>query len=74
MPSAFWEHRLVGPVEPWSARSALVAGARLASLSWQSLLAGALVRRHPSPKFRLGMSILVSLVIIAFGIRVLLSR
>ena len=58
----------------WAARAAFVAGAALASLSWQSLLAGigALGHRHLSPGLRLGVSLVGNLIVLGLGLRMLL--
>lgn len=58
----------------WSVRGLFVAGAGLASLSWQSLLAGvgALGHRHFSPGMRLATSLAGNLIVIGLGIRMLL--
>lgn len=55
-------------------RAAFVAGAALASLSWQSLLAGlgALAHRHVSPRFQMLASVAGNLVVIGLGVRILL--
>jgi len=55
----------------WGGRLAFVAGAALASLSWQSLLAatGALGHRHLSPRMQQGASLLGNLIVIGLGIR-----
>jgi arginine exporter protein ArgO len=51
-----------------------VVGAFLASLSWQSLLAGigALAHRHLPPRFRVVTSVVGNLVIVGMGIAILL--
>lgn len=58
-----------------AARAAFVAGAALASLTWQSLLAGigALGHRHLSLRFRAGTSLTGNLIILALGVRILLT-
>jgi len=55
----------------WAARAAFVAGAALASLSWQSLLAGigALGHRHLSPGVQLGVSLAGNLIVLGLGLR-----
>lgn len=55
----------------WGGRLAFVAGAALASLSWQSLLAatGALGHRHLSPRLQQGASLLGNLIVVGLGIR-----
>jgi threonine/homoserine/homoserine lactone efflux protein len=62
-----------GQSNSWATAIAFVVGAALASLSWQSLLAGvgALGHQHLSPRFRAGTSLLGNLIIIAFGLRTL---
>ena len=57
----------------WGGRLAFVAGAALASLSWQSLLAasGALGHRHLSPRIQRGASLLGNLIVVGLGIRML---
>ncbi len=66
---------LGGSVEAgsWAARLAFVLGAVLASLSWQSLLAGvgALGNRHLSPRLQLGASLAGNLIVVALGARML---
>jgi threonine/homoserine/homoserine lactone efflux protein len=54
---------------------AFILGAGLASLSWQSLLAGsgALAKRLLSPRFQLFASLFGNLVIMALGLRILVS-
>ena len=56
-------------------RLAFIIGAALASLSWQSLLAGtgALAKKVLSPQFQLYASVLGNLVVIGLGVRILLS-
>jgi threonine/homoserine/homoserine lactone efflux protein len=55
-------------------RVAFVAGAGLASLSWQTLLAGAgsLGHQRLSPRFQVFSSVIGNLVVIGFGVRILL--
>ncbi len=55
--------------------AAFLIGAGLASLSWQTLLAGlgALGHERLSPRFQMAASILGFLVVIGFGLRILLS-
>ncbi|MCC7162555.1 MAG: LysE family transporter [Anaerolineae bacterium] len=55
-------------------KMAFVAGAALASWSWQSLLAaiGALAHRHMPPGFRVWTSFVGNFIIIALGITILL--
>ncbi len=55
-------------------RAAFVAGAGLASLSWQLLLAGvgALAHRHLSPRFQTLTSVVGNLIVIGLGARILL--
>lgn len=50
-----------------------VLGALLASLSWQTFLAGvgAFARQHLSPKFRTYASVIGNLVVIALGLRII---
>lgn len=57
----------------WSANLLFVAGAALASLSWQSLLAGlgALAHSRLSPRFQTGASLLGNLIVLALGLRIL---
>lgn len=59
-----------------AARAVFVAGAALASLTWQSLLAGAgaLGHRHLSHGFRAGTSLTGNLIILALGVRILLTQ
>ncbi len=56
-------------------RLAFILGAALASLSWQSLLAGtgALAKKVLSPRFQLYTSVLGNLVVIGLGLRILIS-
>jgi arginine exporter protein ArgO len=56
-------------------RALFVVGAGLASLSWQTLLAGlgALGNRRLPPRFRRGASVAGNLVVIALGARIVLS-
>ena len=56
-------------------RLAFILGAALASLSWQSLLAGtgALAKQVLSPQFQLYASVLGNLVVIGLGLRILVS-
>jgi arginine exporter protein ArgO len=58
-----------------ASRLAFVAGAALASLSWQSLLAGiaSLGHQRLSPRFRALTSATGNLIILAFGVRALLG-
>jgi arginine exporter protein ArgO len=53
-------------------RTAFVIGAALASLSWQTLLAGvgALAKTHLSPRFQMYASVTGNLVVIGLGLRV----
>lgn len=55
--------------------AAFVIGAGLASLSWQTLLAGlgSLGHERLSPRFQIATSIIGFLVVIGFGLRILLS-
>lgn len=54
-------------------RAAFVIGAGVASLSWQTFLAGlgALARQRLSPRFQLIASLVGSIVVIGFGVNVL---
>ena len=56
-------------------RLAFVAGAALASLSWQTLLAalGALAHRRLSPSLRTALSLAGNLVVLGLGVRLLLA-
>jgi arginine exporter protein ArgO len=56
-------------------RASFAAGAGLASLSWQTLLAGvgALARQHLSPRFQTCASVAGNLVVIALGLRILVQ-
>jgi threonine/homoserine/homoserine lactone efflux protein len=56
-------------------RAMFVVGAGLASLSWQTLLAGlgALAHRHVSPRFQILATIVGNLVVIGLGARILLQ-
>lgn len=64
-----------GTLDTPGSRLAFVAGAGLASLSWQTLLAaiGALGHRHLSPRFQLAASLLGNLLIVAFGVGIVWS-
>ena len=55
-------------------RAAFVAGAGVASLSWQTLLAGvgSLGHRRLSPRIQMLSSVIGNLVVIGFGARILL--
>ena len=61
-------------LESWGDRAAFVIGAALASLSWQSLLAGigAAAHRRVSPRVQVWLSVLGNLIVIALGVRMLL--
>lgn len=54
---------------------AFVLGAGLASLSWQSLLAGmgGLAGRHLTPRFRVVATVIGNLMVVGLGLRALLS-
>jgi len=56
-------------------RLAFILGAALASLSWQSLLAGtgALAKQVLTPRFQLYASLLGNLLVIGLGLRILIS-
>ena len=62
-----------GALSTLADRVAFVVGVGLASLSWQSLLAGvgALGNRHLSPRFQALTSILGNLIVIGLGARIL---
>ncbi len=62
-----------GALQTANARLLFVAGAGLASLSWQSLLAviGALAHRRLSPQLQRMTSLLGNLIVIALGLRIL---
>ncbi len=59
------------PATGWIGRASFVLGAGLASLSWQSLLAGlgALAHRHLSPRFQFIASLIGNLIVAGLGIR-----
>jgi threonine/homoserine/homoserine lactone efflux protein len=61
-------------ISGWGGRLAFVAGAALASLSWQTLLAAtcALGHRHLSPRVQQGASLLGNLIVVGLGIRMVL--
>jgi arginine exporter protein ArgO len=63
----------VGKTPTAADKAAFVAGAWLASWSWQSLLAviSALAHRHLPPSFRLWTSFVGNVIIIALGIKIL---
>ena len=56
-------------------RMAFVLGAGLASLSWQTLLAGtgSLARQYMSPRFQLYASLIGNAIVVALGLRILLA-
>jgi arginine exporter protein ArgO len=56
-------------------RTLFVVGAALASLSWQTLLAGlgALAHQHTSPRFQMLTTLVGNLVVIGLGVRILLQ-
>jgi threonine/homoserine/homoserine lactone efflux protein len=56
-------------------RMAFVLGAGLASLSWQTLLAGSgsLARQYMSPRFQLYTSLIGNAIVVALGLRILLA-
>jgi threonine/homoserine/homoserine lactone efflux protein len=56
-------------------RAAFVVGAGLASLSWQTLLAGlgALAHRRLSPRFQTTTSVIGNLIVLGLGVRILLQ-
>src|SRR5574341_1874244 len=60
-----------GGLDTLAARGLFIAGAGIASLSWQTLLAaiGALAHRHLSPMFRLLTGVVGNLVVIGLGVR-----
>ena len=59
----------------WMERLAFVLGAGIASLSWQSLIAGfgALGHRHLPTRFRFLLSLAGNLIVIGLGLRIFLS-
>ena len=63
-----------GVLVTWGDRAAFVAGAALASLSWQSLLAGIGAAAHSrlSPRVQVWVSVLGNLIVIALGVRMLI--
>ena len=60
-------------LDTWSDRAVFVAGAALASLSWQSLLAGigAVAHSHLSSRVQAWLSVSGNLIVIALGVRML---
>lgn len=66
----------VGFVSTLTERVMFVAGAGLASFSWQSFLAaaGAVLRQRLSSRTQLSLSILGNLVVIGLGLRIFLGR
>jgi len=64
-----------GALATVGARAAFVAGAGLASLSWQTLLAalGALAHRRLSPRFQTTTSVIGNLIVLGLGVRILLQ-
>ena len=67
--------RDAGATTTFGQRGLFVVGAGLASLSWQTLLAGmgAVGHRHMSPRFRVLTSIVGNLVVMGLGGRILLQ-
>jgi arginine exporter protein ArgO len=67
--------RGVGSATSVGERAAFVIGAALASLSWQTFLAGAgsLAKRRLSPSFQTLTSVLGNLVVIGLGVRILIQ-
>jgi arginine exporter protein ArgO len=63
-----------GGLATWGDRAAFVGGAALASLSWQSLLAGIGAAAHSrlSPRVQMWLSVLGNLIVIALGVRLLI--
>ena len=63
------------PATGWVARASFVLGAGLASLSWQSLLAGlgSLAHRHLSPRFQIITSLAGNLIVASLGLGLLFS-
>jgi len=59
----------------WAERFAFVLGAGIASLSWQTLIAGfgAAGHRHLPSRFRLLLSLAGSLIVIGLGLRILIT-
>jgi len=59
----------------WSSRASFVAGAGLASLSWQTVLAGlgALAHRHLSPRFQFLTSLVGNVIVMGLGLRLLVT-
>jgi threonine/homoserine/homoserine lactone efflux protein len=66
--------RDAGATATFGERVIFVAGAGLASLSWQTLLAGlgAAAQRHMSPRLQILTSVVGNLVVIGLGVRILL--
>lgn len=64
-----------GALATASMRAAFVVGAGLASLSWQSLLAGlgALAHRRLSPRFQTATSVIGNVIVLGLGVRILLQ-
>jgi arginine exporter protein ArgO len=67
--------RNAGATVTFAERAAFVLGAALASLSWQTLLAGvgALAQRRMSPRFQVLTSMVGNLVVIGLGMRILVQ-
>ena len=67
--------RGVGSATTLGERTAFVIGAALASLSWQTFLAGAgaLAKRRLSPRFQTLSSVVGNLVVIGLGVRILIQ-
>ena len=72
--SALIISREVNQVVTFGEKVEFVAGAGLASLLWQTLLAalGATARRNLSPRLQLFASLLGNMVVIGFGLRIIL--
>jgi threonine/homoserine/homoserine lactone efflux protein len=67
--------RSTGAIDTAWSRALFVLGAGLASLSWQTLLAGlgSIAHRHLSPRAQGILSVAGNLIVVALGIRLLLS-
>lgn len=65
----------VGSLDTTAGRALFVAGAALASLSWQTFIAaiGALAHRHLSPRFQVVTSVVGNLVVVGLGVRILVQ-
>ena len=73
--AAFVLGRGADELSTWPARSAFVAGFALASLSWQTLLAGfgAVTHHFVSPRIQKLLSLVGNLLVVGLGVRMIVS-